>query len=119
LTLQFTAAYNSKLCSEKGIAMNDDITKDLFSSRKFLESSSAAIATAGMLAADANAQGEKQPYPSNDERKPYPTRDDRSASAPGPGNPELDAQNPVSTRTSPYPNGSPTPRPTWSSPTWA
>jgi oxalate decarboxylase len=76
--------------------MNDDITKDLFSRRKFLESSSAAIATAGMLAADANAQGEKQPYPSNDERKPYPTKDDRSSSAPGPGNPEIDAQNPDS-----------------------
>jgi oxalate decarboxylase len=76
--------------------MNNDMTKDLFSRRKFLESSSAAIAAAGMLASDAAAQGEKQPYPSNDERKPYPTKDDRSASAPGPGNPELDAQNPDS-----------------------
>ena len=76
--------------------MNDAITKDLFSRRKFLESSSAAIAAAGMLASDAAAQGEKQPYPSNDERKPYPTKDDRSASAPGPGNPEIDAQNPDS-----------------------
>jgi oxalate decarboxylase len=77
--------------------MNDDTTKDLFSRRKFLESSSAAIAAAGMLASDAAAaQGEKQPYPSNDERKPYPTKDDRSSSAPGPGNPEIDAQNPDS-----------------------
>ena len=76
--------------------MNNDTTKDLFSRRKFLESSSAAIAAAGMLASDAAAQGEKQPYPSNDERKPYPTKDDRSSSAPGPGNPELDAQNPDS-----------------------
>jgi oxalate decarboxylase len=76
--------------------MNDDATKDLFSRRKFLESGSAAIAAAGMLASDAAAQGEKQPYPSYDERKPYPTKDDRSASAPGPGNPELDAQNPDS-----------------------
>src|ERR1700681_1201196 len=76
--------------------MNDATTKDLFSRRKFLESSSAAIATTGMLSADAAAQGEKQPYPSNDERKPYPTKDDRSASAPGPGNPELDAEMPDS-----------------------
>jgi len=76
--------------------MNDDTTKDLFSRRKFLESGSAAIAAAGMLASDAAAQGEKQPYPSNDERKPYPTKDDRSSSAPGPGNAELDAQNPDS-----------------------
>ncbi len=76
--------------------MHDNFTKDLYSRRKFLESGSAAIATTGMLSADAAAQGEKQPYPSNDERKPYPTKDDRSASAPGPGNPELDAQNPDS-----------------------
>src|SRR3984957_19558945 len=76
--------------------MNDATSKDLFSRRKFLESSSAAIAAAGMLASDAAAQGEKQPYPSNDERKPYPTRDYRSSSAPGPGNPEIDAQNPHS-----------------------
>jgi oxalate decarboxylase len=76
--------------------MNDAASKDLFSRRKFLESSSAAIAAAGMLASDAAAQGEKQPYPSNDERKPYPTKDDRSSSAPGPGNPEIDAQNPDS-----------------------
>jgi hypothetical protein len=40
--------------------MNDDTTKDLFSRRKFLESGSAAIAAAGMLASDAAAQGEKQ-----------------------------------------------------------
>src|ERR1700720_4139877 len=76
--------------------MNDDTTRDLFSRRKFLESSSAAIAAAGMLASDAAAQGEKQPYPSNDEHKPYPTKDDRSSSAPGPGDPEIDAQNPDS-----------------------
>jgi hypothetical protein len=76
--------------------MNDEMSKDLFSRRKFLESSSAAIAAAGMLASDAAAQGENQPYPSNDEHKPYPTKDDRSASAPGPGNSEIDAQNPDS-----------------------
>jgi secreted PhoX family phosphatase len=76
--------------------MNDASAKDVFSRRKFLESSSAAIAAAGMLASDAAAQGEKQPYPSNDERKPYPTKDDRNSSAPGPGNAEIDAQNPDS-----------------------
>jgi oxalate decarboxylase len=73
-----------------------DENKDMYSRRKFLEAGSAAIAAAGMLAADAAAQGEKQPYPSMEERKPYPTKDDRSASAPGPGNPEIDAQNPDS-----------------------
>ena len=67
--------------------MIDDTTKDLYSRRKFLESGSAAIAAAGMLAADAAAQGEKQPYPSNDEHKPYPTKDDRSSSAPAPAIP--------------------------------
>ena len=54
------------------------------------------MAAAGMLASDAAAQGEKQTYPSDDEHKPYPTKDDRSSSAPGPGNPEIDAQNPDS-----------------------
>jgi oxalate decarboxylase len=61
--------------------------KDSFSRRGFLGIGSAALAAAGMLSAtDATAQ----------EQKPYPTRDDRSASAPGPGNPPLDQQNPDS-----------------------
>jgi oxalate decarboxylase len=64
--------------------MNDESPKDLYSRRKFLETGSATLATAGVFAANAAAQGEQ---------KPYPTKDSRSASAPGPGNPELDAQN--------------------------
>jgi oxalate decarboxylase len=48
---------------------------------------SAALAAAGMLSAtEAAAQ----------EQNPYPTKDDRSASAPGPGNPQMDQQNPDS-----------------------
>jgi oxalate decarboxylase len=70
--------------------------QDLYSRRKFLEAGSVTLATAGVFAANASAQGEKQPYPSQEEHKPYPSKDSRSASAPGPGNPELDAQNPDS-----------------------
>src|SRR5271155_3322644 len=66
--------------------MSDDMKKDAFSRRGFLEMGTAALATAGILSADAAAQNQK----------PYPTKDDRSASAPGPGNPAIDAQNPDS-----------------------
>ena len=67
--------------------MSDETRKDLFSRRGFMEMGSAALAAAGMLSAtDAAAQ----------DQKPYPTKNDRSASAPGPGNPPLDAQNPDS-----------------------
>ncbi|MGA2696547.1 MAG: cupin domain-containing protein [Terriglobales bacterium] len=67
--------------------MSDDATKEIFSRRGFLGMGSAALAAAGMLkATEATAQ----------EQKPYPTKDDRSASAPGPGNPAIDAQNPDS-----------------------
>jgi oxalate decarboxylase len=67
--------------------MSDDLTKDNFSRRGFLGMGSAALAAAGMLkATEAAAQ----------EQKPYPTKDDRSASAPGPGNTQIDAQNPDS-----------------------
>ncbi len=67
--------------------MNDDAKKETVSRRGFLGMGSAALAAAGMLsAADAAAQ----------EQHPYPTKNDRSASAPGPGNPPLDAQNPDS-----------------------
>ena len=67
--------------------MNDDATKDMFSRRKFLETGSVALAAAGLLsAADAAAQ----------DQKPYPRKDDRSASDPGPANPQLNAQNPDS-----------------------
>jgi oxalate decarboxylase len=67
--------------------MSYDATKDAFSRRGFLGMGSAALAAAGMLSArEATAQ----------EQKPYPTKDDRSASAPGPGNPQIDQQNPDS-----------------------
>ncbi len=67
--------------------MSDDAKKDIVSRRGFLRLGSAALAATGMLSA-ADAVGQEQ--------KPYPTKDDRSASAPGPGNPPLDAQNPDS-----------------------
>src|ERR1700733_2764853 len=67
--------------------MSNDTKRDTFSRRGFLEMGTTALAAAGMLSAtEAAAQ----------EQKPYPTKDDRSASAPGPGNPPLDAQNPDS-----------------------
>src|SRR5579862_5359660 len=67
--------------------MSADADKDIYSRRGFLGVSSAALAAAGMLpAAAAIAQ----------EQKPYPGKNDRSSSAPGPGNPALDAQNPDS-----------------------
>ena len=67
--------------------MSEDSKKEIVSRRGFLGMGSAALAAAGMLpAADALAQ----------EQKPYPTKGDRSASAPGPGNAPLDAQNPDS-----------------------
>jgi oxalate decarboxylase len=63
------------------------LKQDKFSRRGFLGVGSAALAAAGMLsAADASAQ----------EQHPYPTKGDRSSSAPGPGNPPLDSQNPDS-----------------------
>jgi oxalate decarboxylase len=60
---------------------------ETFSRRGFLGMGSAALAAAGMLSS-ADAAGQ--------EGKPYPTANDRSASAPGPGNPALDGQNPDS-----------------------
>src|SRR5258706_9546452 len=67
--------------------MNDDLTKGVFSRRGFLGIGSAGIAAAGIAAAGGAAA---------DEQQPYPTKNDRSASAPGPGNPPLDGQNPDS-----------------------
>jgi oxalate decarboxylase len=65
----------------------DDTKKDGYSRRGFLGVGSAALAAAGVMSAvDAAAQ----------DQKPYPNKSDRSASAPGPGNPPLDAQNPDS-----------------------
>jgi len=67
--------------------MSDDMKKDSFSRRGFLGVGSAALVAAGMMpAADAEAQ----------DQKGYPAKNDRSASAPGPGNPPLDEQNPDS-----------------------
>lgn len=67
--------------------MSENAKKDLYSRRGFLGMSSAALAAAGMLpTTDPLAQ----------EQKPYPGKSDRSASAPGPGNSALDAQNPDS-----------------------
>src|SRR6266853_1054595 len=65
----------------------DDAKKDMYSRRGFLGISSAALAAAGMLSV-ADAAGQEQ--------HPYPAKNDKSASAPGPGNPALDAQNPNS-----------------------
>jgi oxalate decarboxylase len=78
--------------------MNDDSKKEMFSRRGFLEMGSTALAAAGMFSAT-NAAGQvQQPYAPKEDHsgKPYPTKDDRSASAPGPGNQEIDAQNPDS-----------------------
>jgi oxalate decarboxylase len=68
--------------------MDEGTKKDTYSRRGFLGmGSAAALAAAGMIAStDAVAQ----------DQAPYPTRNDRSASAPGPGNPEIDNQNPDS-----------------------
>src|SRR5258708_7238283 len=65
----------------------DDAKKDMYSRRGFLGIGSAALAAAGMLSA-ADAAGQEQ--------HPYPAKNDKSAGAPGPGNPALDAQNPDS-----------------------
>jgi oxalate decarboxylase len=67
--------------------MSDDAKNSAVSRRGFLGMGPAALAAAGMLSA-ADAAGQDQ--------KPYPAKDGRSASAPGPGNPPLDAQNPDS-----------------------
>jgi oxalate decarboxylase len=66
--------------------MSEGTNKDVYSRRGFLGMSSAALVAAGILpAADAGGQEQK-----------FPSKGDRSASAPGPGNPALDAQNPDS-----------------------
>jgi oxalate decarboxylase len=66
--------------------MSESVKREKYSRRGFLGMSSAALAAAGMLPAAAAEQ----------EQKPYPSKDDRSASAPGPGNPAVDTQNPDS-----------------------
>lgn len=67
--------------------MSDDPKIDSLSRRGFLGVGSAALAAAGMLSATNAASQEQQSYP---------TKNDRSASAPGPGNSQLDNQNPDS-----------------------
>src|ERR1700689_1076275 len=78
--------------------MSEGMKKDAFSRRGFLEMSSTALAAAGMLSATNAAGQSQQPYSAMEDKgsKPYPTKGDRSASAPGPGNPALDEQNPDS-----------------------
>jgi oxalate decarboxylase len=77
--------------------MSDEAAKDAVSRRGFLGMGSAALAAAGMLsAADAAGQAGQQPHAAKEDKKPYPTKDDRSVSAPGPGNPAIDGQNPDS-----------------------
>jgi oxalate decarboxylase len=73
---------------QKERPMSEDPNNDIFARRGFLGmGSAAALAAAGLVSAtDAAAQ----------EQRPYPTKSDRSASAPGPTNPLLDAQNPDS-----------------------
>jgi oxalate decarboxylase len=66
--------------------MSEDRKKDIVSRRGFLGMSSAALAAGMLSAADSTAQEQKQ----------YPGKNDRSASAPGPGNAAIDAQNPDS-----------------------
>jgi oxalate decarboxylase len=72
--------------------LSNETTKDMVSRRGFIGMGSAALAGAGMLPAK-NAEAQEQV---KGEEKPYPTRGDRSSSAPGPGNPQIDEQNPDS-----------------------
>src|SRR5579863_1028054 len=66
--------------------MSEDSRKEIVSRRGFLGMSSAVLAAGMLSAADAAGQEQKQ----------YPGKNDRSASAPGPGNSAIDAQNPDS-----------------------
>jgi hypothetical protein len=65
--------FNGLIFRGKGL-MSEGSKKDMYSRRRFLGASSAALAAVGMLPA-AEAAGQKQ--------KPYPSKEDRSASAPG------------------------------------
>jgi oxalate decarboxylase len=66
-----------------------DNARDELSRRGLLGMGSAALAAAGMLSAVEAAVAQEAP-------RAYPARGDRSSSAPGPGNPAVDAQNPDS-----------------------
>ena len=67
--------------------MSDEAKKDAVSRRGFIGMGSAALAAAGMLTAAVDAAAQEQQHP-------YPVKGDRSSSAPGPGNPAIDSQNP-------------------------
>ncbi len=69
--------------------MSDEAKKDAVSRRGFIGMGSAALAAAGMLTAAVDAAAQEQQHP-------YPVKGDRSSSAPGPGNPAIDSQNPDS-----------------------
>jgi oxalate decarboxylase len=77
--------------------MNDDVKKSEFSRRGFLGVGSATLAASMLSATDVASQEQKndQKY-GQQEQRPYPTKGDKSSSAPGPGNPQIDAQNPDS-----------------------
>jgi oxalate decarboxylase len=75
-----------------GRAMSEDAKSGGFSRRGFLEFGSMATAV-GMFGISARGQ---EANPTTADPKPYPSKDDRSSSAPGPGNPPLDQQNPDS-----------------------
>src|ERR1700734_3253297 len=70
---------------------NSDSRKDMFSRGGFLGVGSAALAAGILSAANAAGQESKQ-----DSKPPYPTKGDKSSSAPGPGNAQIDDQNPDS-----------------------
>ena len=70
--------------------MNDDAKNNVISRRGFLGAGSAALAGGILFAETAASQDQKQ------DQKTYPTKGDKSSSAPGPGNPQIDAQNPDS-----------------------
>jgi oxalate decarboxylase len=80
------AAPAAFLCVERNEVMSNQIKKDAYSRRGFLGVGSAALAAVGMISGEVAAQ----------EEKPYPAKNDRSASAPGPGNSQIDTQNPDS-----------------------
>ena len=77
---------------------NENEKRESYSRRAFLGAGTAAVAAAGIGFPAGAAGQEHQPYPSKEGpgAKPYPTKDDRSASEPGPTNPQLDNQNPDS-----------------------
>jgi oxalate decarboxylase len=68
--------------------MSEPTKSESVSRRGFIGMGSAALAAAGMLSAAA-AEAQEQQHP-------YPVKGDRSSSAPGPGNPAIDNQNPDS-----------------------